>query len=251
MGFSATIVFYLLFGVGVGVAAHLASDSLSRGEEAFRIATAILFWPLYLPQLLERTPPLREHAASPAEPNAPADLSAAIEQAEVELHNALTSLDGWAENVPTLERERIEELRAAWRFQAARVGQLDELLSQPGFAVPAGPQSLPPESPGSSEPDVLAPMRRSEQARIENIARLREMRRKMRDELLSTLIRVRELVTMIHLAGFTGAPSSRAEELVSQIFAAVEGLSEGPSGESGARGTEADRMQTVSKFTVD
>jgi hypothetical protein len=31
---------------------------------------------------------------------------------------------------------------------------------------------------------------------------------------------------MIHLAKFTGAPASRAEELVAQIAATVEGLSE-------------------------
>ena len=30
---------------------------------------------------------------------------------------------------------------------------------------------------------------------------------------------------MIHLAKFTGAPASRAEELVAQVAAAVEGLS--------------------------
>jgi hypothetical protein len=31
---------------------------------------------------------------------------------------------------------------------------------------------------------------------------------------------------MIHLAKFTGAPASRAEELVSQIATAIQGLSE-------------------------
>jgi hypothetical protein len=31
---------------------------------------------------------------------------------------------------------------------------------------------------------------------------------------------------MIHLAKFTGAPASRAEELIAQIAASVEGLSE-------------------------
>ena len=46
------------------------------------------------------------------------------------------------------------------------------------------------------------------------------------DELLGTLAWVRELVTMIHLAKYTGAPASRAEELVSQIAASVEGLRE-------------------------
>ena len=51
----------------------------------------------------------------------------------------------------------------------------------------------------------------------------------MFDDLLATLAWVRELVTMIHLAKFSGAPASRAEELVSQIAAAVEGLREATS----------------------
>ena len=42
---------------------------------------------------------------------------------------------------------------------------------------------------------------------------------------MGSLAWVRELVSMIHLAKFTGAPASRAEELVAQIAAAVEGLS--------------------------
>ena len=46
----------------------------------------------------------------------------------------------------------------------------------------------------------------------------------MYDSLMSTLAWVRELVTMIHLAKYTGAPASRAEELVRQIASAVEGL---------------------------
>ena len=48
----------------------------------------------------------------------------------------------------------------------------------------------------------------------------------MFDDLLATLAWVRELVTMIHLAKFSGSPASRAEELVSQIATAVEGLRE-------------------------
>jgi hypothetical protein len=48
----------------------------------------------------------------------------------------------------------------------------------------------------------------------------------MHADLIGTLAWVRELVTMIHLAKFSGAPAARAEELVVQIAAAVQGLSE-------------------------
>jgi hypothetical protein len=43
---------------------------------------------------------------------------------------------------------------------------------------------------------------------------------------MATLAPVGELVSMIHLAKFTGTPAAHAEELVGQIAAAVEGLSE-------------------------
>lgn len=43
---------------------------------------------------------------------------------------------------------------------------------------------------------------------------------------MGTLAWVRELVSMIHLARFTGAPAARAEELVARLAAALEGLSE-------------------------
>src|SRR5260221_8119226 len=68
--------------------------------------------------------------------------------------------------------------------------------------------------------------RQSQQARRENILRLHAVRRRLHDDLLGTLAWVRELVSMIHLAKFTGAPATRAEELVAQIATAVEGLSE-------------------------
>ena len=65
----------------------------------------------------------------------------------------------------------------------------------------------------------------SELARRANFERLRRVRRHAYDDLMGTLAWVRELVSMIHLAKFTGAPASRAGELVAQIAAAVEGVS--------------------------
>jgi len=65
-----------------------------------------------------------------------------------------------------------------------------------------------------------------EQAHRENLDRLRAVCQRLHDDLTGTLAWVRELVSMINLAKFTGAPASRAAELVAQIAAAVEGLSE-------------------------
>ena len=83
-----------------------------------------------------------------------------------------------------------------------------------------------PAAPAVSSPLANGRLRKSEEARRQNFEKLREVRRRAHDDLLGTLAWVRELVSMIQLAKFTGAPASRAGELVAQIAASVEGLSE-------------------------
>jgi hypothetical protein len=96
--------------------------------------------------------------------------------------------------------------------------EIDRLLAGPDYVdrdatfAPPGPQA-----------DDRC--HRSEQTRRANLARLRQIRRRAYEDLMSTLAWVRELVSMIQLAKFTGAPASRASELVAQIAAAVEGIS--------------------------
>ena len=80
-------------------------------------------------------------------------------------------------------------------------------------------------------PMVLPPAKHSIVGRRANkpapttSTRLAQVRRQTHADLMATLAWIRELVSMIHLAKFTGAPASRAEELVAQIAAAVEGVS--------------------------
>lgn len=239
MGINETILFYLLIGAGVSVAVLLSEDECSPAERSFQTATAVLFWPLFLPVLLRRP-----HRPDEFRDNAPQTeevsdgMSAAISQVEAELDAALRSLDGWAEGPLAQEYERLSELRTAWHLQAERVRELDRLLRQPEFGSDvtwkvetpstrlSSPKSKPEFSTDFGQPSDNERILHSEQARHENIQRLREVRRQLHDDLMGTLAWVRELVTMIHLAKFTGAPPSRAEELVAQIAASVEGLSE-------------------------
>jgi hypothetical protein len=204
----------------VGTALFLDERSLGLSERLFRGITGIFFWPLYLPLLLQSPSAKRkEDREIPRQPVPRDELQQAISQVEGELQAALNSLDGWAEVALSHAGDRFDELRAAWSSQAARIRELDQLLSQPEFLS---------ESNGAKN-DAMANFTRgqsSEASRRENIARLHEVRGKMREELMGTLAWVRELVTMIHLAKFTGAPASRAEELVAQIASTVEGLSE-------------------------
>jgi hypothetical protein len=221
MTFATTIVFYLVFGMGVAAALVLGDATRGSGQRIFRFVAAILFWPLYVPLLLERSDGTSVEEEKPVVE--PADsLSHAIEQVECELDAALGSLGGWAESVLVDERQRLDELRTAWRSQAARVRELDRFLAQPD-AMGLESDLDPIKCHGGPSGDRRD---KSERGRLENIRRLHQLRQRMFDDLLATLAWVRELVTMIHLAKFSGAPASRAEELVSQIAAAVEGLRE-------------------------
>jgi hypothetical protein len=216
--FSQILVLYGLVGAGVAGAAFLAP-----GSDWFRVLSAIVFWPLYVPILLSRqpTPVQREHCI---EHGRPADeMAATIEQVDAELERALTSLDGWAEDVLARERDRIHELRVVWTAQAARIREMDGLLA---LAQDTSGEDLEGRSiEAASLTDMTERVRNSHLQRRQNVERLRQVRRRAHADLMATLAWVRELVSMIHLAKFTGAPASRAEELVGQIAAAVEGLS--------------------------
>ena len=242
MALTETILFYLLIGAGVAAAVLLSGARRTPWQSAFRFATAVPFWPLYLPGLLAR-PAARESRASRAAAARPVEdqLDVAIRRVEHELDDALRSLEGWGERVLACEHGRFAQLRAAWRTQADRIRELDRLLSGPGFAEPGDPGGHDAASIDEGQDAITndeqcqsydrgaEPHTRQRQcaaARRQNIRRLRSIRDQLDRDLMGTLAWVRELVTMIHLARHTGAPVSRAEELVAQIAAAVEGLSE-------------------------
>jgi len=220
MALSETLIFYLLLGVGVAAAIYLADDPRLAGQRRLLTVTAVAFWPLYLPLLLsrrEQQPQVREF--SPECP--PDEMAAAIAQVETELEGAFSSLDGWAENVLSRERSRLNELRAALSAHSQRIRDMDALLAGVNPGGDVGPEAWA-ERPEFETSDRC---RQSEIARAQNLGRLAAVRHQSHADLMATLAWIRELVSMIHLAKFTGAPASRAEELVAQIAAAVEGIS--------------------------
>jgi hypothetical protein len=167
-------------------------------------------------------------------------MGASISQVDAELEAALNSLDGWAEDVLAREKDRIRELRAAWIAQAERIREMDRILPLPvslpspqlGFIVSRPSCEREPINPmgtgreGDTSERIRDRLTRSELACRQNVERLRNVRQRAYDDLMGSLAWVRELVSMIHLAKFTGAPAARAEELVAQIAAAVEGLAD-------------------------
>jgi hypothetical protein len=223
MGFSSTLLFYLTTGVGVAVAMWLADQSASIVHRCGKFAAAVLFWPMFLPLLLGGNYSAAETVSDEVKPAPRPDpedeMTQAVRQVESELEAALASLDDWSEGVLSREVGRIEELRLAWRAQAERIRELDRLLASPGFKEDSN-------AIADAVQDDAHWIQSTRTTRQKNIVRLRELRSQLQTDLMATLAWVRELVTMIHLARFSGAPASRAEELVAQIAAAVEGLSE-------------------------
>src|SRR5262245_7551124 len=219
MNLATTMLFYLL--AAAAVAILLRQDAATQGHRGFQAATAVVFWPLYLPLLLQATAANNVSATSPT-PNGVGgssgvrtqEFDGTIAQVEAELDGALGTLDGWSDSVLAREQNRFAELRAAWRQQASRIAELDRLLAEPAFVA----------GTASAEQSQRAAV--SDAARRENVARLQSIRSRLYEDLMGNLARVRELVTMIHLARYTGAPAARAEELVEQIAAAVAGLAE-------------------------
>jgi len=216
-----SLVLYLLAGLGVAGAVYL-TETTRGAERTLRVLMALPFWPLYVPILLARP----GKVLTPTTPSHPAgdEMAGAIAQVDAELVAALNSLDGWASDVLTREKSRLCELRAAWSAHAERVREMDRVLALPEHAAGSWP------TPAHRTADAEA----HEQARRQNVERLRRVRQRAYEDLMSMLAWVRELVSMIHLAKFTGAPPSRAAELVAQIAAAVEGLSETIAEEDGA-----------------
>lgn len=218
-----TLLIYLLAGIGVAVALYAATPGRLTSERYFSVALAVPFWPLYVPVLLTGADSPEISRSSQPAPGPRDEMATAIDQVDAELEAALNSLDGWAEDVLAREKNRIHELRTAWTAQSERIREMDRLLASPEYreALPRGPAAGIAVSHAAAER-----LERSQQVRRQNIERLRKVRQRAYEDLMGTLAWVRELVSMIHLAKFTGAPASRAEELVAQIAAAVEGLSE-------------------------
>jgi hypothetical protein len=215
--FGQTLILYLVIGAGVAGAVYLAVPGGRGPGRWFRVATAVPFWPLYLPVLLAANPGRPSPALPPHD-----ELALAISQVDAELEGALESLDGWAEEVLVREKGRLRDLRTAWLSQAERIREMDRVLALPEYAGERV-SKLPPVP---STPPAGDRLWSSAQARRQNVERLRQLRQRAHNDLMGNLAWVRELVSMIHLAKFSGAPAARAEELVAQIAAAVEGLSE-------------------------
>jgi hypothetical protein len=227
MSGDVTLCFYIVVGLSVAVAVWIRDPSPIRSGRIFHTGTAIAFWPMYLPLLLVANRTLASDAVGLTKGNRPQmhhsdELDVAISQAETDLDRAFESLNHWPDVADFVEIDQFADLRLAWSRKATEIRELDRLLAasdipteptttQPGFTATA------PNLAAETHADNADRIASSEQSRRELLAELSVIRQQRRGELLARLAHVRQLVTLIHLARYTGQPASRAAELVQQI----------------------------------
>ena len=203
----STLVIYLLIGAGVACAVYVSDLAGSPAQRGFQTAASLVFWPLFLPLLLQK---VQTRRSVPVDVPPADDLAKAIAQVEAELNEALHSHAG-----------RLQALGRRWQAEAARIREMDRLLALPEYAVPndAIQAERPAVRDGVSTPDGLG---RGADTMVQIVERLRQVRQHAHEELMESLARVRQVAAMLHLARFTGEPPARAAELLADIEAAAE-----------------------------
>ena len=199
MSIGQLLVLYLMAGTGVAAASYLSLVEPRPGRRWFQVVTSLFFWPLYLPVLLssrtEREPPSR--AGLPPTPGVQADeLAQAVARVDAQLEAALQGLHAGADNLLTRESGRLREVRSAWAAQIERIRALDRILANPEWELLRA---------SASDQVFAESAQKSQQAIGANREILERLREQTLHELLENLGRVRELVSMIHVASFGGA----------------------------------------------
>ena len=212
MSLGQLLILHLMAGVGVAGAVALATRHRSRSSRWFQVVTALVFWPMYLPLLLQQQP---KPKSKPTPRPMNDDLEQTIAQIDAELDTALKKSESRFGDSLAKEKARLHDLLGAWTRQAQQIREMDQLLSRPETA----------ESMAISIDGVRGDrLQSSLEALKANVDRLRQTRQEQFADLLGALAEVRELVSMIHLANYGCEPTTRSEELTARIAAAVETL---------------------------
>jgi hypothetical protein len=137
----------------------------------------------------------------------------------------LTSLDGVAREVLEKEVARVQKLTGSLTGMEQRLREMDALLAAPEFDAARAEAALRElEARGSGEED---PRLQSLRARRRNIEQLRRMRDRTGQDLERALLKMEEMHSQVLLLRFANRPETELVELVKDISATVEGLSEG------------------------
>jgi hypothetical protein len=209
------VLLYLALGLAIGAAVALRDTALGTPVSATLAGTgaaAVVFWPLFLPFLLARRPTDCDARRKPAAPPEDGPLVRALRRTERALDGALGGIEGREALGLASVLTRMPDVMRSLEAQATSVEGMARLLATPTAAA---------------EPDTLDPdlARELDTARAERDRRLRALHDRRREELLRAIVRLEELVAMIHLARFARERAG-AGPLVQQITATVEALAE-------------------------
>ena len=212
MSLGQLLILHLMAGIGVAGAVSLAMRHRSGSSRWFQILTAMVFWPMYLPLLLQPQPKSKN---KPTPPPMDDDLEQSIAQIDAELETALKKSESRFGDALSKENARLHDLLGAWTLQAEQIREMDQLLNRPECAAS---MAIVADGEGGGR------LQSCLEAIKANVDRLRQTRQEQFADLLGALAEVRELVSMIHLATYGCEPATRAEEWKRRIAASVETL---------------------------
>ncbi len=216
----ATVLMWLGAGAVVSLlltqrAAAQREGATSWGPRLLRLPLHLLLWPLFVPLLLPQEARAEEGALGPGE------WDGSICRAEEGLRQALDGLSRQVEDPLSLERARVAALGRALRGAAARVAELDRVLSTPDF----DPSALREELASRRTADDAQPVVDVLERRLAHVERLAHLQRQARVDLERALGEAAALASRLTLLRY-----------------------EGPAGAATAAGSARELTQTVEEL---
>ncbi len=214
---TATLLLYAVLGLCVATAVLLRDDRPGPWRKGVTFVTGVLFWPLYAPLLLARP----SGGRAPAAP----DFTGRVDTAEEQLLDALSRVEGIAEEVLAPEVARVRALVGQLAAMEKRVREMDELLGTSEFDAASARAALD-ELRGRGLPDDDARVE-SVRARLRNIERLASMRDRAREDLERVTLKLEEMSLKLKLLKFAGRSDAEVVHLIKEVAQSVEELTEG------------------------
>ncbi len=224
MGITETAIIYTILGAVVAAAFRLAhGGSAGPITQTGLFALRTVCWPFFAPMLLA-SGDASSNSARRAPPPA-ASQTPRVDEAEQRMLGALDSLEGVAGDLFEPQRRRVEELTASLRTMQARLGEMDALLATTEFDEDRAQHTL--EAILADNGERNEERAESVRARLRNIGRLKKMRARLNAEFERAILKVDEMSSQMLLLRFADHPEREVSELIGDIAATVEGLTEG------------------------
>lgn len=228
MGILETLIVYTIIGLVVATAMALSNPQTSPLTRLATMTSHTLLWPFFAPVLLgkpDNNAPVHNAIRTP---QTPPWTDTRIRDAERGLLAALARLDGIAEEVIAPHTESVKNLTRSLAKMDERAREMDELLRSPEFDKNNAQIALAALIEHTGEHDSQSCDTRIEsiRARIRNIERLQTMRERTRTDIERAVLKMEEMSSQILLLRFADCPETDMANLIAEISATVDGLSE-------------------------